>query len=260
MLIRQTGDRMIAFTQPAHAAVSAQLARAWGNELVGRVEPFDDVVLGALLHDIGWLDWEQSPTLNPETGLPHTFLQLPTRVHLGIWETASRRALAFGRYPALLTSMHFTGLYERFHDYDRDTEEEARDARALVARETAFQQELIASLRDDPATSATATDDALDRNRRLVALWDGMSLAVCHGLEQVRSFRSVPANGTDIDVAFEPDGEALIVDPWPFAVEPVTLTIDGRELAGPFDDEATMRDTLAAARWTKVSVVLRPAR
>ena len=260
MLIRHQDDEVVVISQPAHAHVSAQLAQAWGNDQFGSVVPFDPVVLGALLHDIGWLDWEHAPTLNHESGLPNTFLQLSTRVHLGIWDSASRRALAFGRYPALLTSMHFTGLYERFHDYDRDTEDEARDARALVARETAFQREIIATLRDDPEMATHATDAAIDRNRRLVAHWDGMSLAICHGVSEARTFRGVPAVASDIEIAVTPVGEALEVDPWPFAVDQVTLTTDGRVLTDTFDDEATMQAALASARWTVLSTTLQPRR
>jgi hypothetical protein len=260
MLIRQVADGVMVITQPAHAAVSSQLARAWGNDAVGSVEPFDDVVLGALLHDIGWIDWEQAPTLNRETGLPHSFLQLGTRVHLGIWDTAARRALAFGRYPALLTSMHFTGLYERFHDYSRDTDDEARDARALVAREQAFQHAQLEALRSDPLMAAYATDTVIDRNHRLVALWDGMSLAICHGVADERTFQGVPATGGEIKVVMRPGDSGLIVDPWPFGTGAVTVHFEGRSLTGLFDNESAMREALAAARWTTVETELRPAR
>lgn len=260
MLIRQDDAGAIVISQPAHAGISGQLARAWGNDLVGNVVPLDGVVMGALLHDIGWVDWEQAPTLNRDTGLPHSFLQLSTRVHLGIWDTASSRALAFGRYPALLTSMHFTGLYERFHDYSRDTEDEARDARALVAREQAFQQAIIESLRDDPAIASHASDQALDRNRRLVAHWDGMSLAICHGVTAARTFRHVPADGKDIEITFQLDGAVLVVDPWPFATDTVLVSVEGRVLTGTFDDEATMREALSSARWQTIETTLHPAR
>ena len=259
MLIRTEGERIIVITQPAHAAISNQLARAWGNARFGVVEPFDDVCLGALLHDIGWIDWEQSPTLNPATGLPHSFLQLSTRVHLGIWEHASRRALTFGRYPALLTSMHFTGLYEQFHDYSRDSEEDARDARALVARETAFQQELIAALRADPDAALHSSDDRLQRNRRLVALWDGVSLALCHGLSEPRTFRGAPDALGSVDLVLAPVAAGISVDPWPFSAEQLSVHADGRFLPGRYDDQDALRDALDNAAWMTITVTLVPA-
>ncbi len=260
MLIRTEADRTILIAQPAHAALSGQLARSWGNERFGPAEPFDDVCLGALLHDIGWIDWEQAPTLNLATGLPHSFLQLSTRDHLEIWETASRRASAFGRYPALLTSMHFTGLYERFHDYSRDSADDARDARALVSRELAFQQETIAALRADPTMGAYASDDLLERNRQLVALWDGMSLAICHGLAEPRTFRGVPDANGGVNLVLTPVEGAISVAPWPFSVDELTVRVDGRVVTGTHDDHDLMRQALAEASWVTVETTLLPAR
>lgn len=258
MLIRTDGERVVAIAQPAHAGLSGQLARAWGNARFGTVAPVDDVYLGAALHDIGWIDWEQEPTVNEATGLPHSFLQLPTRVHLTIWEGASRRALAYGRYAALLTSMHFTGLYEQFHDYSRDSEEDARDARALVAREIAFQREMIAALRSDPRTAAWADDDVVPRNRRLVALWDGMSLAICHGLREPRTFRAVPDAEGEVNLTLTPGDTTVVVDPWPFRVDRLSVGVDGRVLEGSYGDQQALRDALATARWVRIDTVLLP--
>lgn len=258
MLIRHDRDRTIVITQPAHAALSAQLARAWGNAAFGDVVPLDDVYLGALLHDIGWIDWEQTPTLNQSTGLPHSFMQLPTRVHLDIWDTASRRALAFGRYPALLTSMHFTGLYERFHDYSRDSEEDARDARALVAREQLFQNELIGLLRSDPLMADVAADDILDRNRSLVAVWDGISLAICHGIDTARAISGVPSASGRVELILTSKEDDVIVDPWPFKNDRVVVTVDGRLLNDTYSDQMMMQTALEHAPWVSLSTVLVP--
>ena len=236
-------------TQPAHAALSAQLAHGWGNDRFGEVEPRDAVSLGALLHDIGWLDWEQSPTLNPSTGLPHSFMQLPTRVHLDIWESASRRALTFGRYPALLTSLHFTGLYDRFHDYSRDSEADARDARALVDRERAFQNDLVGALRSDSTMADAAGEAQLNRNRQLVALWDGMSLAICHGIGGPREFRNVPSSDGEMNITLSMRNADVVVDPWPFQDDRVDVTADGRVLTRRFDDQVVMQEALAHASW-----------
>ncbi len=260
MLIQTDGKQALVISQPAHAAISGQIARAWGNERFGAIEPFDAVCLGALLHDIGWVDWEQNPTLNPETGLPHSFLQLSTRFHLGIWDRAARQALTFGSYPALLTSMHFTGLYERFHDYSRDSDDDARDARALVARELAFQDATIARLRADPSMQAHASDDILRRNRELVAAWDGMSLAICHGVTEARVFRGVPAATGDIDLTFAPVEGGVSVDPWPFGVDRLTVRADGRILRGRYEDNDAMLRALADAEWITLETRLLPAR
>jgi hypothetical protein len=257
MLIRGEGADRIVITQPAHAALTGQLARAWGNLAFGAVVPREDVCAGAELHDIGWLDWEQAPTLNEVTKLPHTFTQLTTSTHVEIWGAASARALTFGRYPALLASLHGAGLYA-FHDYSRDTEDEARAAHAFLAREAAFQEAMMQSLRDDPEMAPHATDDALRRNRRLVAVWDAMSLALCHGLREPRVFAAVPAADGVVDVSLAPHGDRVVVSPWPFTLDTVDVHVDGRRLVGTFTDQATLRDALAAAPWLTIAMKLRP--
>jgi hypothetical protein len=259
MLIRMDGQRAILISQPAHAALSGQLARAWGSPLAGPVEPFDAVCLGAQLHDIGWVEWERAPTLNDATGLPHTFLQLPTRTHLDIWGSAPGWALAFGRYPALLTSMHFTGLYERFHDYERDNPDDARDARALVARELAFQRDMLSALRADAAAARFATDELVARNRQLVALWDGMSLAICHGVTEPRTFRGVPGSNGTCDLVLAPVDGDLSVDPWPFVEPSVSVSVDGRVLNDRCRSQLSLDDALDAAFWTTIETTLVPA-
>ena len=85
MLHRLTKQGLICITQPNHAWLSGQLAQAWGNEDFGLLTPPKEVCLGAELHDIGWLHWEQAPTLNPKTGYPHNFTELSTQVHVDIW-------------------------------------------------------------------------------------------------------------------------------------------------------------------------------
>ena len=70
MLYREVKLGKIAITQPMHAWVSGQLARAWGNDSFGDVVPFEEVCLGAELHERPPYYLEQAPTLNPQTGLP----------------------------------------------------------------------------------------------------------------------------------------------------------------------------------------------
>lgn len=258
MLLRSSDATWIAVTQPHHASISGQLARAWGNDAFQKPEPFEDVCLGAEVHDIGWLDWEDAPTLNSTTGLPHTFMQLPTMVHLGVWGPASRKALTFGRYAALLASMHGTALYA-FHDYDRDSDDEANAARAFVAYEHAFQHRITESLRLDPRYRHYVTDDYLRRNQRLVATWDAMSLAICGGVSSERVFRNVPAGNEFVEVTFTSADGVIAVSPWPFSTSALDVTIEGRVIDRTFDNEDEMRKYLTDARWLTFETHLRPA-
>ena len=90
MLYREVKQGKIAITQPMHAWLAGQLARAWGNERFGDVEPFEEVCLGAEQHDVGHTAWEQAPTLNPQTGLPYSFLEMPRQLHVQLWSQAAQ--------------------------------------------------------------------------------------------------------------------------------------------------------------------------
>ena len=114
MLHREDPAGLIVITQPMHGWVAAQLARNWGNEQFGTFAPWEEVCLGAEQHDVGMTAWERAPTLNPTTGRPYSFMNMPTLQHVRGWTDAGHVALVQGRYTALLTSLHGTGLYERF--------------------------------------------------------------------------------------------------------------------------------------------------
>ena len=112
MLHREDETGLILIGQPAHAWVSGQLARAWGNERFGRFEPWEEVCLAAEQHDIGMAAWDAAPGLNEASGLPYSFRELPRRTHPALWASAARLVLPQSRYAALLISLHGIGLYE----------------------------------------------------------------------------------------------------------------------------------------------------
>ncbi|MGH6868086.1 MAG: DUF3891 family protein, partial [Methylocella sp.] len=113
MLLRKDGLDVIAIPQPSHAWLSGQMARAWGNRRFAAPMPYDEVCLAAGQHDIGWLDWEMTPALDAGTGLPQEFCRVPSKAHIALWREGVRRARVFGRYPALLVSLHADTIYAR---------------------------------------------------------------------------------------------------------------------------------------------------
>lgn len=260
MLHREDPEGLIVITQPVHAWVAAQLARRWGSDRFGTFAPWEEVCLGAEQHDLGMAAWEREPTLNPQTGRPYSFMNMPTHAHVRCWATAARQALAQGRYTALLTSLHGTGLYEQFHDYTRDTAEEAQLVRSWLKDEHALQEELLDSLRHDPVYAPHATPAVIARNRQLVATWDRLSLALCHGVRTPQTVVGVPTATEPTPLSLVPiDGDPtrVTVDPWPFRDEMVDLVCEGRRLPQTFTDESAMRAALAAAPWVTIVTHLR---
>ena len=253
MLLRPDGDGVIAIGQPAHAWLSGQLARAWGNERFGAVEPWEEVCLAAEQHDVGMAEWERRPTFNPRTGLPRSFMELELDEHLEIWWRAAPLVLPQSRYAAVLVSMHGTALYER-RNLERLSEVDVKRVQAFLAGQRELQEHLLAGLRADPATAAAASDDVVRRNQRLVWTWDSLSLGLLLGWAPFE-LTSVPAAEGEIDVAVSDAS----LDPWPFAAPELTVRCEGRRLTGRFTDEEAMHDALAVAPWVTIEVTLRAA-
>ena len=239
---------MVAIGQPSHAWLSGQLARAWGNERFGGLDPREEVCLAAEQHDIGMAAWDVAPTLNPETGLPHSFVEMPVETHVELWSSAWELVLPQSRYAALLVSMHGTALYE-LRDLTKLDERQADLVRRYLADQREVQRRLLDTL-DDPAGIA--------RNQRLIWTWDAFSLALCLDWAP-HTLREVPAADGVVDVELAPLSERSVgVDPWPFAAETLRVRTEGRILRGRFGAEDEMRAALRDAEWTGLEFELVP--
>ena len=205
MLLVDHPEGKVAVAQPAHAWISGQLARAWAD-----ASPREEVCLAAEQHDIPWLEWERDPSYDPQTGYPFTFMSLDMPTKLAMWETGPDVLVAQSRYAALLVSMHGSRLYKGL---DR----------------SAFEREVRATL--------DASDEEVERNSRLIATWDGMSLALLLGWRPWE----------DAGIQMHADGR---VEPWPFAASSLTVRTEGRLLREP-------NMPLADAPWVQLSYDLR---
>ena len=259
MLYRQEPAELIAITQPTHAWISGCLSQIWGNADFGDFAPKAEVCLSAEQHDIGWLVWESIPTLNPKTGYPHSFIEIPTEVHIGIWSGAKQLALPFGRYVALLISLHGTRLYECHTSWQKSPEASVI-VPEFLKQEYAFQNQLIASLEQDPYYALYTTPAVIKRNRSLIATWDLLSLALCQGVRDRQELTQIPTAFGETTLTLTPvnhDGTQVKVTPWPFQkTSEVKLVFEGRIVKEKFKDETAMRTALAAANCTTITTTL----
>jgi hypothetical protein len=261
MLLRREAGGVVAIPQPAHAWLSGQMAAAWGNARFERPSPRAEVCLGAEQHDIGWLPWETEPTLDHETGYPQEFMKVPPAVHVALWREGVRRARAYGRYPALLVSLHAYTIYSRFFDFETAPPAEAQAVREFLAEQAAWRAEVIASLRSDPQLARDSSDDAIERNRRLVAALDWISLQLCWGVTQPARIPKVPVSGSEVDelTLAGLGGDHVAVDPWPFEADILDLHVEGRRLRRRFSQESEMRSALWQAEPAVIEIRLRPS-
>jgi len=249
VLVRGEDDGALAIGQLSHSWLSGQLARAWGNERFQPPEPFEEVVLGAQQHDIGWALADLEPRLNRDTGLPRGFLETTVEEHLAIWRDAPDRLISQSLDAALVVSMHGRSLSQL-----RAAGSDGPDLRLLdehIADEQARQALLCERL--------GISDAQAERTRRQMWTWDGMSLSLCLGWRPFTA-KDVPSREGLLDVALHDGGEGrCLVDPWPFTGTCVRVHCEGRRLDGGLRDQHELREAFAAARTVRLEFLLEPA-
>jgi len=218
MLVRPDGDSFLCIGQASHAWISGQMARAWAEPF----EPHEEVCLAAEQHDVGMAEWDLAPTLNPDTGLPHSFTEMPIETHAALWLEAPTKLVTTSAYAAALVSLHGTRLYE------------LRDRTAAVDDFLARQEQFRRGLGFERAD--------LEPGSTLVWIWDYLSLAALLEWEG-------EVEGLGVDAAR--------VTPWPFREPTLTVRCEARRLPGPFGDEDEMRFALARAPVEQVEVELK---
>jgi hypothetical protein len=252
MLLREDDRGVLAIGQPSHAWLSGQLARAWGNQDFGWVNPFEEVCLAAEQHDVGWASRELDPLHNADTGLPRSFMEMPLDVHLRLWSEAPQFLLGQSRYAALLVSMHGWRLYER-RDLAKMPAAESEAVRRFLAEQTALQERLL--------EGDAENRELLERNSLLIWTWDYISLALCQNWTPTTAKGAPTAHGA-VDIAITRDSDSVVwrLDPWPFKARRVVVRCEGRRLEGRYDSERSLRDALGEARWEMLELELCPAR
>ena len=263
MVLRRDDAGVLAVGQASHAWLCGQLARAWGNECFGAVEPLDEVALGAEQHDVGMARWDLEPTRHPDTGLPNSFMEMGARVNAGLWSRGPKRLVTQSRYAALMAIMHGRRLYEGF-DIDGAGAADAEAVTAFQHHASELEDSLLEALRADPFTAPHATPDRVARNSQLVWTWDIISLALLLDWAP-QSLEAVPtADGGVMDIALAAvpgEGSSDLVRslvPWPFDAREVRVHCEGRRLTAGVPDAEALAGGLAHARWETVEFTLVP--
>ena len=249
---------MLAIGQPSHAWISGQLARAWGNERFGAVEPLEEVCLAAEQHDVGWADRDLEPLYNPKTGLPRAFMEMPLEIHLRLFTAGPRSARVSeplrgaARLAAWLAALRPPRPRPRVGGRRRgDPKLSRRPARVPGAadRVAARRPSDIGERhrRDDRAQQPPDLDLGLHLAGALPRLGSRDGEGVSDRRERGRSRHKS-----------RPRARTPPLEPWPFAAPSLTVRCEGRRLEHRYDDEDAMRAALAAAPWETLELRLEP--
>jgi hypothetical protein len=97
-------------SQIEHARLSGALAAEWGQPPFPAVTPRDELLPAIFRHDDGWADWERRPAIDPATGHPRNFMEMPVEDSLVIWRASIERAAAMSLLGGATVAGHFLHL------------------------------------------------------------------------------------------------------------------------------------------------------
>ncbi len=246
MIIRKEANGGLTLIgQTDHSRFVGQLAAHWGNRDFEAPKPYDSVVRAATFHDYGWLRYETSPLIHPETGEPYPFLGVPmTPQQLGSYQWALDWMADIDPYSGLVVSMHRTGLWKgRYglikHPAGRyNLTKLSPEVEAFIAHNEAWQER----------QRATLDAKGVWTNYRLMQVWDLLGLYFCCQEPYDDHVEPVPvgyagADDEGVRMTMKAVGPRRVAfDPYPFDVRPcrVQLTYKTVPRSG-FEDVGAFR-------------------
>ena len=254
MIARPVPDGLLCIRQLDHAALSGELARAWGGALP-ELFPREPVELAAERHDAGWTELDEVLRFDPAASGPRTYRTLPTEDALAVAERSVDRVAGADPYAGWLVSRHFASFHAR---------SEAPAARSWVTGQVGRRAELLS--RAWPRVGREALHPhVLEANFDWLQLLDALSLALCEGWESWESRPTCAGYGEET-TRFRyrqegPVGDPLVVrgrvEPWPFAPLEIRGAVSALWLpAGPWPGPEALDRAWREARPVTLEVAL----
>lgn len=282
-------EKIFFVPQPDHAQVAGYLAAHWGNEEFNAPGYYfdtnhpkrlnDEVVLAVAEHDNGWWEWEATPNVGEQDGLPLGLTEVLKNPQEGMdrWRLGVRRFRQKHPYASLIISFHAYWLYAHNKLGESNqafihplywkgtfkeltfTKEERNNALAFIAEIEELQGELIARVKEDPDCADWVEEKHLKPHARFLQLMDGLSISLCSDLipprkgeakglgEHEFDLLEVPRKNWEdrVTITVKPLGERRIVcDPFPFDRDPLQIVVPTRVF-----DKRVERSTHYHNRW-----------
>lgn len=218
MIVRPDGSDIILITQCDHASLSGELLAAVRREPWLSRPTREAVLFATHLHDDGWREEDQAPSLDPATGIPFDFMSLPVERRQAVWTRAIARMARTSSYAAALLAQHAITVFRRYRtepawrDFLRSIEDERNEQFDRASR-----PEFIPTLLDPRVEDRTL----LLQDYAYLAWADLVSLAFCNGWTDV----------LDVDVfRLRCEGATVEVSPDPFEGRTVPMRVRARRV------------------------------
>lgn len=270
MIVQDQGDQLLLIRQTDHAFLAGFLAKEWGNEEFARPEPFASFCLAAAEHDNGWTEEEMQPGIDARTRLPYSFMSIPTKEHIELYQRGIERLVKADHYAGLLVAMHAAMLYDKAratmpgYSAKYVKSDEAQLAADFVQRLKLQQLRLKVDLRTQPEMKEFVEDSALKANFERLEALDRMSLYFCTTPRENSLIEGVPKDNTggEADLELRAEGaDVVTLTPYPFRREMLDLSVMARRIPKRvYSSNEDLRMTLAGAKYFAMTLKLRARR
>lgn len=276
MIVRERDGELVLVRQTDHDDQCGRMAAMLDGALLPSAPVHHALTRAAFLHDNGWRDWEEHPTLLAETAQPLSFTQLDPTAWCELYSGGIAVAVDSDPLTGLLVSMHGLGLRRRFlgifgaQPWRTPQDDEDPEIERFAQEQELLQIELIESLRASPATADIVAGCVLPKSDeiavarplvygppllrlyKLLEFLDLLSLRLnWRGLSE-EPFSGVPASDPGqpdrVLAARKVDQHTLALVPYPFSHSPLSVPALARILPNrPFESDEDFRDAFIAA-------------
>jgi hypothetical protein len=257
MIVQTLESELLLTRQVDHAEASGVLAGRWGNDAFPRPVYFDSVVLACARHDDAWRLLDETPSLDPETSTPYTFLTTPLDVILPAYYDAADTVGDRDPYAGFLVSMHYQGFFNSRFGLDASLpmrSSRSEEGAKLSAYFSAMEQ-LRGRLRSTAVDRGVRFGHVLSAKVAhaylLLQVVDAISLFLCMNPKGEwplgEAFRTI--GGEKTALSMKPAGEGAVqVQPWPFDAPQIEIQFPVRRIPQPpYPSEKALREAFEAA-------------
>ncbi|HEY1598412.1 MAG TPA: DUF3891 family protein [Pirellulales bacterium] len=212
--------------QIEHAWLSGGLAETWAAPTLAKIEPHDELIEAIGLHDDGWAEWDSAPDVDPVSGRPLSFVEMPLEAATTIWRRSIDLAAEQGPLAAHVVSAHFNALLQQAAPRWSVDPRQFQLSREFL-NEQSEQREIwfMQWQRENPSVR---TRRMVDQALAYLQFFDRLSLWLCAAPRSEPELFATP-DGTE--VVFEPrDSTHFTVRPWPLTVDRLTWTMTTRRV------------------------------
>jgi hypothetical protein len=259
MIVKREDNGWTLIRQVDHAQHAGAISAAWKQGAFGAQDVSPSLQRATSDHDLGWMEADLEPVVDPETGSPSNFTAIDEATHTELYARAVRTIAEDDPGAGYLVSLHASGLYSRRYGWMGlkavDWDGIGAQGRSLLDSEREFRARLASRM-----SSETAEFEALWRRYMLLETFDFLSLLTCFGVdsESCGPVPSQPGKWTMLSVRRDGPWEVAL-DPYPF-VEPVlSVEVPCRRLEHErFTDSVQLRELLETTQPTAQETVYRP--